>query len=92
MTFLRGTLVAAAILGFATSGGLAQTAPETPKTPSAISDKIEDVGHWTTEQWNKAKAEWAKERDKWADCQKQADDKKLAGRESWSFLASCMTN
>lgn len=92
MTFIRPALVAAAILCSANAEVLAQTAPETSKPPSSASSKISDVSKWTAEQWNKAKAEWAKEKDKWADCQKQAEDKKLAGRESWSFLASCMTN
>ncbi len=46
---------------------------------------------WTQEQWNAAKAKWSKETVKWGDCQKQADAKKLAGRESWSFLYTCMT-
>jgi hypothetical protein len=92
MTFVRSALIAAAILGVVTSGAIAQTAPETSKPPSSISSKIDDVSKWTSEQWNKAKTEWAKEKEKWAGCQKQADDKKLSGRESWSFLASCMTS
>ena len=92
MSFVRPTLVAASIFGFATSGVSAQTAPENSKPPSSISSKIDDVSNWTVEQWNNAKMEWAKEKEKWAGCQKQADDKKLAGREDWSFLVSCMTN
>jgi hypothetical protein len=52
--------------------------------------KIEDVSKWTQEQWNAAKAKWSKETVKWADCQKQADAKKLSGRESWSLLYNCM--
>jgi hypothetical protein len=86
MSFVRSALAAAAILGVVTSHvALAQTT--TPSSP--ISSKIDDVTQWTTQQWNRAKAEWEKETGKWADCQKQSKD--LTGRESWSFLASCMT-
>jgi hypothetical protein len=88
MSFIRSALVAVAIVGMATSGVvLAQTAAPS----SSTSAKIDDVSKWTTKQWNQAKAKWAKEREKWADCQKQSKDQKLTGRKSWSFLASCMT-
>jgi hypothetical protein len=88
MPFVRSALIAAAILGVVTSGGaLAQTT--TPS--SSISSKIDDVSKWTSKQWNRAKAEWAKEKEKWADCEKQSKDQNLTGRKSWSFLASCMT-
>jgi hypothetical protein len=52
--------------------------------------QIDDVSNWTIEKWNKAKAEWAREREKWDACQKRAEDKSLTGRESWSFIATCM--
>jgi len=88
MPFVRSALIAAAILGVVTSGGaLAQTT--TPS--SSTSSKIDDVSKWTSQKWNRAKAEWEKEKEKWADCQKQSKDQNLNGRESWSFLASCMT-
>jgi plasmid stabilization system protein ParE len=88
MSFIRSVLAAAAILGVVTShAALAQTT-----TPSStLSSKIDDVTHWTTEQWNRANAKWEEETEKWADCQKQAKDQDLTGRKSWSFLASCMT-
>jgi hypothetical protein len=89
----RSAFIAVAILGVVVLGVVPRAAPEeTSKPPSSISSKLDDVSKWTSEQWDKAKAGWAKEKEKWADCQKQADDKKLSGRESWSFLASCMTN
>ena len=89
MSFVRSALVAAAVLGVVTSGVvLAQTT--TP--PSSTSSKVDDVSKWTSKQWNRAKAEWAKEKEKWADCQKQSKEQKLTGRKSWSFLASCMTS
>jgi hypothetical protein len=84
MSFVRSVLVAA-ILGVVTSGAtLAQTT-----TPSSF--EIDDVSQWTSKQWNRAKAEWEREKEKWADCQKQSKDQNLTGRKSWSFLASCMT-
>jgi hypothetical protein len=88
MSFVRSTLVAAAVLGGVMPGAaLAQTTAPSPSTSS----RIDDVSRWTEEQWNRAKARWAKEKEKWADCQKQAQDQSLTGRKSWSFLASCMT-
>jgi hypothetical protein len=89
MSFVRTTLVTAAMLGaIAPGAALAQTAEPSPSTAS----KADDVSRWTEEQWNRAKTQWAKEKDKWADCQKQAQDQNLTGRKSWSFLASCMTS
>jgi hypothetical protein len=91
MSSVRSALVAAAVLGIVTSGiALAQTTT-TPPPPSS-SSKVDDVSKWTVKQWNRAKAEWSKEKEKWADCQKQSKDQKLTGRKSWSFLASCMTS
>jgi len=79
MSFVLSALVAAAVIGVVTSGvALAQTT-----TPSS---KVDDVSKWTSKQWNRAKAEWAKEKEKWADCQKQSKDQNLTGRKSWSFL------
>jgi hypothetical protein len=89
MSFVRSALVAAAVLGVATSGvALAQATTPSPSSSS----KVDDVSKWTSKQWNRAKAEWAKEKEKWADCQKQSKDQNLTGRKSWSFLASCMTS
>jgi hypothetical protein len=89
MSIVRSTLVAAAMLGVITTGAALAQAP-TPSPPT--SSKIDEVSRWTEEQWNRAKAEWAKEKEKWTDCQKQAQDQKLSGQKSWSFLASCMTS
>lgn len=95
MSFVRSALVSVAILSMVAPGvALAQTAtPATPESSSsAISSKVDDVSKWTSKQWNHAKAKWAKEKERWADCQKQSTDQKLTGRKSWSFLASCMTS
>src|SRR5262249_46249017 len=89
MSFVRSALVAAVVLGMVTQGAaLAQTA--TP--PSSISSKVDEVSKWTSKQWNRAKAKWEKETEKWAGCQRQSKDQNLTGRKSWSFLASCMTS
>jgi len=61
-------------------------------TPPSAASKIDDVSQWTSQQWNRAKAKWEKEKEKWDGCQKQSNDQNLTGRESWSFLASCMTS
>ena len=78
----------------ATAPAFAQS--QTPLQPTAkpaatLSTKMEDVSKWTKKQWNAAKAKWSKEKVKWANCQKQANEKKLSGRESWSFIYDCMT-
>jgi len=87
MAFARYTLVAATLLCMVSSGiSLAQTT-----TPPSSSSKVDDVSKWTRKQWNRAVVEWAKEKEKWADCRKQSKNQKLTGRKSWSFLASCMT-
>jgi hypothetical protein len=98
MYIVRSALVAVAILGIAASGVALAQQPTPSSSPPAsapasppTSSKVDDVSKWTMKQWNQARAKWAKEKDKWADCRKQAKDQKLTGRKSWSFLASCMT-
>jgi hypothetical protein len=90
MSFVRSALISAAVVSMIMGAALAQTA--TPAPSSSPSSKIDDVSKWTTKHWNQAKAKWAKEKEKWADCEKQSKDQKLTGRKSWSFLASCMTS
>jgi hypothetical protein len=96
MSFIRSALISAAVVGLVTSGeGLAQTpAPDSSKDSikAKVESKADDVAKWTTKEWNKAKVKWAKEKEKWSDCQKQSKDQGLSGRKSWSFLASCMTS
>jgi hypothetical protein len=68
------------------------TQPQSTTKPAETSaTKMEDVSKWTQKQWDAAKAKWSKEKVKWAGCQKQANEKKLSGRESWSFYYDCMT-
>jgi hypothetical protein len=89
MCFIRSALAAIAVFGIIVVSGLAsaQTTAPAPTTSS----KSDDVSKWTIKHWKRAEAEWAKQKEKWADCQKQSKDQKLAGHKSWSFLASCMT-
>ena len=101
MHAVRSALAAAAIFAVAASGAaLAQeTTPAPSATPAPSSEpaskapsKADEVSKWSMRQWNHAKAQFAKEKDKWTDCQKQSKDQKLKGHKSWSFLYSCMTN
>jgi len=66
----------------------AATAAPMSSDPSAAAQ----VQTWTTKQWDAAKQEWAKDKTKWAGCEKQSDKQKLEGRKSWSFLYTCMTS
>jgi hypothetical protein len=75
------------VSALAMSGGIAFA--QTPVTP-ATSSEVTKVEHWTTKQWNAAKADWAKDKIKWADCQQLSTDKNLTGRKSWSFIYTCM--
>jgi hypothetical protein len=88
-SFVRSTLVTTALLGVVALGVALALEMKPSSSPSST---VSDVSRWTEEQWNHAKAEWAKEKEKWAGCQKQAEDQNLTGRKSWSFLASCMTS
>jgi hypothetical protein len=69
----------------------AKPAPETTSAPTA-SSTLTEVEKWTSKQYNAAKAKWAKDKAKWADCEKQSKDQKLTGRKSWSFLYQCMSS
>jgi hypothetical protein len=82
--------IIAALAIAAPSMGVGLAFAQTPGS-AAQSSATAKVENWTTEQWNAAKAEWAKDKSKWADCQQQSTDRKLADRESWSFLYTCMT-
>ncbi len=78
-------IVSAAVVAamFTVTGPVQAQAPTTPST-------TDQVKTWTLKKWNAAKAEFAKDKAKWADCRKQGTDKKLKGKASWSFLYDCM--
>ncbi|HEX4555765.1 MAG TPA: hypothetical protein VH249_17365 [Xanthobacteraceae bacterium] len=92
----RKRVVGAIILccAIAATGAQAQTAKPKPapaeKSEPTLSQTTEDVKTWSRKKWNAAKAEYAKQTTKWADCRKKADAKKLTGRANWSFLYDCM--
>jgi hypothetical protein len=89
MSLTRSALIAAAILAVLTFGvGFAQTSTSS----SSKSSVIDNVSEWTSKQWNRAKAEWVEEQEKWDDCRKRSKDQNLTGLKSWSFLWSCMTS
>jgi hypothetical protein len=90
-SFLSMATLALMAIAPAFAQGQTQTQSTTKPAETSATKKLEDVSKWTQEQWNAAKAKWSEEKVAWADCQKQADNKNLSGRESWSFLYSCMT-
>lgn len=101
MKFRKSNAVAIAVVAVAFTGlANAQTAtPQaahkthaTPASKPSGSDAAAQVETWTRKQWDSAQKEWAKDKTKWSDCQKQSGDKHLDGRKSWSFLYTCMTN
>ena len=92
MSRLRASILSIMILAqLATPAALAQTqTPQQSKPGSTVTTKTEDVSKWSRRQWDAAKAKWSQEKAKWSDCQKEADQKKLSGRKSWTFLYNCM--
>ncbi len=95
------TICALGVLALGVSNAIAQPAATSSATKSepvmSASDSSKpsmatQVDTWTTKQWNVAKKEWAKDKIKWSDCQKQSQSQKLEGRKSWAFLYKCMTN
>ena len=85
------TLVFLCAPAFAQSQSSQPAKPASSSATSKTSTTVEDVKNWTSKQWNAATREWAKDKQKWADCRKQSKEKKLSGKDSWSFLYSCMT-
>ena len=73
-------LVSAAIVAAMVTVAPVQAEPST----------AEQVKNWSQRQWNKAAAEFSKDKAKWTSCRKQGRDMKLKGKASWSFLYNCM--
>jgi hypothetical protein len=63
----------------------------TTRAVDDVKTSANDVKTWTNKQWQAAKREWAKDKQKWSSCESQSHKQKLSGRNSWSFLYSCMT-
>ena len=68
------------------AGMITVTGPVQAQAPSTT----DQVKTWTLKKWNEARAEFAKDKAKWADCRKQGTAKKLKGKASWEFLYDCM--
>jgi hypothetical protein len=67
-----------------------QNAPSTPPAQTAEPSMVTQIENWTEAQWEAAKATWMRENAKWTECERQATDQKLTGRQSWVFLYKCM--
>jgi hypothetical protein len=84
--------VAVAVAGVTACGVAFAQAPAHSTPPPSVSSSAAQVETWTAQEWEAAKATWAQSTTKWAECQKQSGTRKLEGRESWSFLYTCMTS
>jgi hypothetical protein len=82
--WLFAIAVIAGVVG--TGVALSQNSSPPPATP------VDSVKTISKREWNRMKGQWARETDKWASCNKQAEDQKLSRRDSWSFIAGCMTS
>ena len=60
------------------------------QAPSAEPSTTEKVKHWSQRQWNAAKVEWRKDKDRWDRCNARATEQHLSGRKSWSYIYDCM--
>lgn len=96
MRFYLTAVAVAAVMSSSTAFAQTSVSPPAAKTaPATAGDSSKpstaaQVEKWTTKQWEAAKKEWAKDKTKWADCQKQSSTQKLEGRKNWSFLFTCM--
>ena len=68
----------------------AQNSTSTPPAQTAGHSMVTQIENWTEAQWDAAKAKWMVENAKWGECERQATDQKLTGRQSWVFLYKCM--
>ena len=90
---LAGTVVCGGSFAQAQATPPAKTPAPAASTPASSNPSaVAQVESWTTKQWDGAKKEWAKDKTKWAGCQKQSDQQKLEGRKSCSFLYKCMSS
>jgi hypothetical protein len=89
------TLAFAGLISVGAASAQAPSSPPAPNLPSATtapssaSSTVADVEKWTTDEWEAAKAKWSGENAKWRDCEQQATDQKLAGRQSCSSTDAC---
>ena len=90
--FFAAVLSSTAIAQTPASPSATKPPPATSATDSSKATIPTQVENWTKDQWEAAKKEWAKDKAKWASCQKQSGKQKLKGRKSWPFLYTCMTS
>jgi hypothetical protein len=88
MTHKRAFVAANVVLAAIFVSGIAVAKEPESSQPSTVTQ----VESWTKKQWDAAKKDWAKDKIKWAACQRQVSTQKLKGRKSWSFLYTCMTS
>jgi hypothetical protein len=83
-------LLAMALVAGAIGTGVAfsQSASEA-QAKATTTEKVKTI---SARQWSRMKRQWSKQTVKWTSCNKQADDQKLTGRKSWTFIASCMSS
>jgi hypothetical protein len=83
-------LLAMALVAGAVGTGVAfsQSASEA-QAKATTTEKVKTI---SARQWSRMKRQWSKQTVKWTSCNKQADDQKLIGRKSWTFIASCMNS
>jgi len=84
---IKWLLAIAVIAGVVGTGvALSQISSQPAATP------VDTVKTISKREWNRMKGQWARETDKWASCNRQAEVQKLGRRDSWSFIAGCMTS
>ena len=83
---VAGALMSGAALAQSTPP--AKAPPPATAAPTTTTEKVKDL---TRREWNTLKVKWAKEKEKWASCRKQARDQKLRARKRWTFMSVCMT-
>jgi hypothetical protein len=87
--WLLAIAVIAAIIGGGVAFSQHRSSQDPSTTATASPEKVRTI---SKREWNRMIGQWAKQTDKWAGCNKQAEDQKLSGRNSWSFIAGCMTS
>jgi hypothetical protein len=77
-------IMSVTLLAGAAGSAAAQASRQEPSSLDAVKT-------WSSKQWRAAQREWRKDKAKWASCRRQARQKKLSGRATWSFHYACMT-
>ncbi len=86
---IRWLLAMALVAGLVGTGVAFSQSPPQAQAKATTTEKVKTI---SARQWSRMKRQWSKQTVKWTSCNKQADDQKLTGRKSWTFIASCMTS